>query len=93
MPVTNNVANAMPADDLAALDAALADFDLDSDDGAIVEPDMTVEGDELAELTLAEVNPAMAELRPLAAKLLESAHSSAEETGRAIGKRLASSAA
>ncbi|GAA0278211.1 FMN-dependent NADH-azoreductase [Cryptosporangium japonicum] len=46
-----------------------------------------------AELTLAEVNPAMAELRPLAAQLLSSAHTSAEETGRKIGQRLATSAA
>ena len=46
-----------------------------------------------AELTLAEVNPAMAELRPLAAESLKSAHVSAEETGRRIGRRLATSAA
>ncbi|MGV1754759.1 hypothetical protein [Agrobacterium sp. CG674] len=56
MPVMNNVANAMPADDLAALDAALADFDLDGDDDAIIEPDMSVESEELGELTLADVH-------------------------------------
>lgn len=45
------------------------------------------------ELTLAAVNPAMAELRPLADELLSSAHSSAEETGRRIGRRLATTPA
>ena len=46
-----------------------------------------------AELTLAEVNPAMAELRPLAAESLKAAHVSAEETGRTIAQRLARAAA
>lgn len=34
MPATNIATNVMPADDLAALDAALADFDLDGLDGS-----------------------------------------------------------
>ncbi|MFG1924828.1 FMN-dependent NADH-azoreductase [Cryptosporangium sp. NPDC048952] len=45
-----------------------------------------------AELTLAEVNPAMADLRPLAAQLLQSAHTTAEAHGRTIGQRLVSAA-
>ncbi|GAA3396473.1 FMN-dependent NADH-azoreductase [Cryptosporangium minutisporangium] len=45
-----------------------------------------------AELTLAEVNPAMAELRPLAAESLKAAHTSAEQTGRTLATRLLSAA-
>ncbi|MEV1289829.1 NAD(P)H-dependent oxidoreductase [Micromonospora sp. NPDC049679] len=41
-----------------------------------------------AELTLAGVNPAMAELRGLAEQSLNEAHSTAESHGRAIGKRV-----
>lgn len=51
MPAKNIATNAMPADDIAALDLALADFDLDDNDGEIIEPDMTDE--EADELTLA----------------------------------------
>lgn len=70
MPATNIATNVMPADDLAALDAALADFDLDGGDtdevvelaGAeditaeIIEE--TVEEDAIVDLTLAEVEAA-----------------------------------
>lgn len=53
MPHTNAL-NVMPADDLTALDAALADFDLGEE--TIIEPDLT--GDTLEELTLADVTEA-----------------------------------
>ncbi|MCW0213733.1 MAG: NAD(P)H-dependent oxidoreductase [Pseudonocardia sp.] len=43
----------------------------------------------VAELTLAEVNPAMAELRPLAAESLARAHERAIETAREHGAKLA----
>ncbi|TQS46717.1 FMN-dependent NADH-azoreductase [Cryptosporangium phraense] len=46
-----------------------------------------------AELTLAEVTPAMAELRPLAAESLANAHTNAELTGKALAERLSASAA
>ncbi|WP_035856298.1 FMN-dependent NADH-azoreductase [Cryptosporangium arvum] len=44
------------------------------------------------ELTLAEANPAMAELRPLAAQLLQAAHTTAEEQGQNLAKRVLSAA-
>lgn len=69
MPATNIATNVMPADDLAALDAALADFDLD--DQVVEEPteeiveanasdvlEETIEEDGLADLTLAEIDAA-----------------------------------
>ncbi|MFI5954231.1 FMN-dependent NADH-azoreductase [Cryptosporangium sp. NPDC051539] len=46
-----------------------------------------------AELTLAEVTPAMAELRGLAAESLANAHSTAALSGKALAERLAASAA
>jgi FMN-dependent NADH-azoreductase len=45
-----------------------------------------------AELTLAEVNPAMAELRSLAAESLEAAHDLAGEHGKTIAARVAAAA-
>ena len=42
-----------------------------------------------AELTLADVNPAMAELRPLAAQSRTEAHELAEATGRSLAQRAA----
>jgi FMN-dependent NADH-azoreductase len=45
-----------------------------------------------AELTLAEVNPAMAELRGLAAESLKAAHAIAEEHGRAVAQRVRAAA-
>lgn len=45
-----------------------------------------------AELTLADVNPAMAELRPLAAQSREHAHSAADHTGRRFARLVAASA-
>lgn len=47
----------------------------------------------LAELTLADVTPAMAQLRGLAAESLRNAHATAKEHGRALARRLANSAA
>jgi FMN-dependent NADH-azoreductase len=45
-----------------------------------------------AELTLARVNPAMAELRGLAEQSLRDAHTSAEEHGRAVARRVRAAA-
>jgi FMN-dependent NADH-azoreductase len=45
-----------------------------------------------AELTLAGVNPAMAELRPLAEQSLRDAHATAKSHGRTIAERLRAAA-
>jgi FMN-dependent NADH-azoreductase len=46
-----------------------------------------------AELTLADVNPAMAELRPLAAQSREQAHAHADRTGRQFARQVSVPAA